>query len=358
MRWILTATCAGLLVLSVTACNQNDAALRAEIEALKAQQAQSSSGNDDKVIAAILAGQGKGGDTEALERKVNSLSEDIRAGVSDLKTELKTSTIESDAKLDSLEARMDKVTELQASIITLKTMIEALESKVKNVDPNETLEIQKDLITKEAELKAERIVTAGLQADIEAAKENTVSLEAEIAALKEQISGLEEDDVSRHPMYKKLKAELRDMKAERDVLKDDRDLWRKKHDELLDQIGKGATQPPEENPTDPTPKVYDFKGKVSVVTSGKRPSDPSNVLMSISSGTVPPLGAELLILDSENKPVCHVKVTRHFHVDDDSSMPVNQLGGTTIGEKANKPVTRGDIVAWNKPETEGNAGGN
>ncbi|MDC1141929.1 hypothetical protein OAU50_02455 [Planctomycetota bacterium] len=351
MRWIMTASVAGLLALSTTACNQNDAALRAEIEALKAQQAQGS-GGDDKVLAAILASQKSGGDTEALERKVNSLSEDIRAGVSDLKTELKTATVESDAKLDGLETRMDKVSELQGSISTLKLMIEALETKVKNVDPAETLKIQKELLVKEMDLKAETAKTAQLVLDIEAAKAAATVLEAEIAALKEQVSGLEGDDVSRHPMFKDLKSQYRTAKAEIDTLRDDRDLWRKKHDELVEQLGGTKPVKPDDKPDDTTPKIYDFKGKVAVVNSGTRPGTDSSVLVSISSGTVPPIGAELVVLDSDGKPVCHVKIIRHYHVGDDNGNPVNQLGGTTVNEKATKPVTRGDVVVWNKPNSD------
>lgn len=354
MRWIFAATCAGLLALGTTGCNQNDAALRAEIEALKANQNQKGSGENNKLLAAIIAGQDKSGDTEALERKVNSLSEDIRAGMSDLKAELKTGQMESKSSLTLLEDRMDKVTQLQTSILTLKTMIEALETKVKNVDPAEMLAIQKDLLTKDMELKAERENTSRLEGVLSEAKETTTALDLEIKSLREQVSGLEGDDISKHPMYKKLKADLRKSKDGAEVMKRDRNLWQKKHNELLKQIGNGGSvkSPASEDSTKLELDTYDYRGKIVMVSSSAKPGDASNVLMSISEGTVPPLGAEVIVLDSDNKPVCHVKVVRHYHVGNDSSMPVHEIGAITVDERASMPVTKGDVVVWNKPNLE------
>ncbi|MEE9311767.1 MAG: hypothetical protein V3V10_05070 [Planctomycetota bacterium] len=356
MRWIYTATCAGLLALGTTGCNQNDAAMAAEIATLKAQQEQALKAQDGKGQSdqmALLIAMNKGGDSEALERKMTSLREDIRSDIADLKTNLKSGQRDSESSLKLLEDRMDKVTELQASIITLKSMIESLETKVKNVDPAETLAIQKDLLTKEVELKTEKALTNSLEESIGEAKIAADALEAEVASLKEQIEGLEGDDVSKHPMYKNIKSELRDVKSDNRVLEADRDLWRKKHDELLKQIGNGTVNNPEpENPVKPDAKTYDFKGKVTLVRSGSRPGADTTVLTNSGSGTVPPIGAELLVLDTDGKPVCHIKVMRHYHVGDDSSMPVNQLGGTTINEDSNKPVTEGDIVVWSKPDSD------
>ncbi|MCF6227239.1 MAG: hypothetical protein L3J82_01070 [Planctomycetes bacterium] len=357
MRWIYTATCAGLLALGATGCNQNDAAMAAEIATLKAQQEQALRAQDGKgqsdQMALLIASMNKGGDSEALERKMTSLREDIRSDIADLKTNLKSGQLDSESSLKLLEDRMDKVTELQASIVSLKTMIESLETKVKNVDPAETLAIQRDLLTKEVELKTEVAKTKSLEESISEAKIASDELEAEVASLKEQIEGLEGDDISKHPMYKKMKSEFRDLKSDNRVLEADRDLWRKKHDELLKQIGDGTAEGPKvENPVGADAKVYDFRGKVLQVTSGSRPGGDSSVLLNIASGTVPPIGAELLVLDEKNKPVCHIRVTSHFHVGQDSSMPVEQIGGKTINESPSKPVTKGDTVVWNKPVSD------
>ena len=191
----------------------------------------------------------------------------------------------------------------------------------------------------------------------------------EMEDLKQQIAGLAGDDISKHPQYKKLQGELRETKSELDKLKSDFKNLDDQYKALVEQIGKGTKPDTARTPTLDRSK-YDFTGEVGSVAGGTRPGAPSNLILTIKTGQVPPVGAELMVLDARNEVVCKVRVIRHYHVSDNADLPVNELGCSTVDEKPTRPVAKGDAVVWIKPaedsETQpsgsggggGTAGGN
>lgn len=361
MRRMIVATLA-VAVLFAAGCqdqearNQN-ARLQAELDAMKAKQG--SGGND--ALLALLANQNKGQDNAALERKLNSFGEDVSAGLDKIQKQIRDNDSASGKRMDDIEGKLKQVSDLQATITTLRGMIESLESKVKSVDPNEVLNVQKDLINKEADLRLEKQLKEAALAEVSAMKDQLAAAQAEVENLKAEMAGLQGADISKHPMYREKEAENRKLAGDLKKSQSDYENLKLRYDELEAQLRKGAN-PPEEQPK-PSNPVYDFSGTVTEVSKGSRPDGPSYLLVGGIKGTVPAIGTELVVLDPKSTLICKVKVVRHYHFNDNDDMPVEEVGCQTIDEKSSRPVAKGDTVAWIKAkeagggESKGAAGG-
>jgi predicted nuclease with TOPRIM domain len=336
--------------------NQN-ARLQAELEALKAQK--SGGGND--ALLALLANQNKTQDNAGLERKLNSFGEDVSAGLDKIQKQIRDNDSASGKRMDDIEGKLKQVSDLQTTITTLRGMIESLESKVKSVDPNEVLNVQRDLINKEADLRVEKQLKDAALAEVSAMKEQLAAAQAEVENLKAEMAGLQGADVSKHPMYREKEAENRKLAGELKKTQSDYENLKLRYDELEAQLRKGAN-PPSEQPK-ATAEAYDFSGAVTEVRKGSRPDGASFLLVGGIQGSVPPVGTELVVLDAKNNLLCKVKVVRHYHFDDKDEMPVEEVGCQTIDEKSSRPVAKGDTVVWIKAkeagggESKGAAGG-
>lgn len=361
MRRMIVASLA-VAVFFTAGCQDQEARtqnarLQAELDALKAKQ--TSGGND--TLLALLANQNKGQDNAALERKLNSFSEDVSAGLDKIQKQMQDTESANKKRMDEVEDKLKQVSDLQATITTLKGMIESLETKVKNVDPNEVLNVQKDLINKEADLRVEKQAKEAALAEVAALKDKLTAAQAEIEQIKAEMVGLQGADISKHPMYREKEADNRKLEGELKKSKSDYENLKLRYDELEAQLRKGAN-PPEEQPK-PTADVYDFSGSVTEVSRGSRPDGPSYLLVGGIKGTVPAIGTELVVLDPKSTLICKVKVVRHYHFNDNDEMPVEEVGCQTIDEKSSRPVAKGDTVAWIKAkeagggESKGAAGG-
>ena len=354
MRRTIAAVLAVAVLLAAGCQDQQardqNARLQAELDSIKADKG---GGNDD-LLKVLLANQNKT-DSDDASRKWTSFGEDMRAGFDDLGKQIKENDAASDKRMDDLESQIKKVSDLEATISTLKTMIETLESKVKNVDPNEVLEAHKDLITKEADLRVEKQQREAAEAELKLLKEQVETLEADLTQANKDIADLQGDDISKHKDYKKLEADLRKMKAERDLAVEARDALQTKVDDMTAQLQKGSN-PPEEEPTI-EPKDYTFTGTVASVRRGARADGPSYLMVTVDSGNPPPKDTVLVVLNERREPVCKVKVIQHYHVDDKDTLPVEEVGCATVDESASNPVAKGDTIVWIKEEPKGNAGG-
>lgn len=352
MRWTILAVPAFCLLIAGCQDNearQQNAKLQAELELMKSQQGK---GGDDffKTWAASQQ-KSEGGDAD---RKLTTIAEDVRAGLADIQKKIEDGKKDSDKKIDDLDARLKKVTDLETSLASLKGMIESLESKVKNIDANEVLKLHKDLITKEAELTIEKKSREMAQAEVDSLKADLALTRQQVDTLKAEMAGLTGEDISKHPMYTKLRRDLVEAQAERDRARTDFDNLKKEHDELLARVGKGPT--PEQPETPKSTEVFDFTGGVVSVSRGTKADAQSILIVSVKTGRVPPIGAELIIRDARGTEVCLAKVTRHWHVGDDNDLPVDELGCTTLNERATRPVANGDQVVWIEKKTEGGGG--
>ncbi len=359
MRFALAAAASAVLLFGTTACQDQqardtNAKLQAELDAMKAQQAK---GGQNDLLAVMLANQQKT-DGGTLDKKVNSLGEDVRAGLDDIKKKISDSDKNTDSRMDDLETRLKKVADMEASLKTLGTMIETLEKKVKEVDPNQVLTLQKDLITRDADLKVEQAARATAEAEVARLKQDLQARQTEFDALMQKMSGLEGTDVSKHPMYLELRKEKKALEDELAKSRSDFENMKSMYDDLVKRAG-GGTGKPEELPR--VRENYVFTGAVVQVTR-TRADGQSILLVDVKSGTVPALNDEMIVVDARNNEVCRVKVIRHYHVSDDTSLPVESLGCQTLNETGNRPVAKGDEVIQLKKkdaaEPNGSAGGN
>lgn len=360
MRWTFAAILAVAAMLTTTACqdqqarNEN-ARLQAELNALK-EKGNNSGGNDD--LLKLLLADRKSGDSDSLERKLNSVIEDVNAGLSDIKKAQQDARDDDKKRLDNLENRLDKVADLEKSLLSLERMIETLEGKVKGVDPNETLTYIKEKMEAEADLKVEAEARKNAEAQAETLRKQLQDSQAEVQQLKDEISSLSGDDISKHPDYRKLRTELRAAKGEIENLKSDLKNVSDDRDRLLAQIGEGPLANREGREVKDLPENYDFSGKVVTVSKGRRPDGPSNLLIEEIQGRIPPVGTVLVVLDAKNEPICNIKVLKHYHFDEDDSLPVETVGAETINEAPTRPVAKGDRVLWvTEDEPGGSAGG-
>lgn len=319
-----------------------NARLQAELELMKSQR--SGGGNDD-LIKAMLLNQ-KGGDSESLERKLTSNWEDTRSGLDDIKKQISESDRANTKRIDDLETRLKKVSDLEGTINTLKTMIETMESKVKNVDPNEVLNAHRDLINKEADLRLEKQAREAALAEVEALKKQLADTTALLEATKAEMIGLAGEDISKHPAYRDLQDKNRALESDKKRLEADLASVKLMYDTLAEQLRRGSNPVPDV----PAPKLdnYDFSGSVTSVTRGARADGPSYLLVGNIRGTVPAVGTEMTVLDSKGGIVCRVKVIRLYHFNDKDDMPVEEVGCQTVDESTTKPVAKNDTVVWVK----------
>jgi outer membrane murein-binding lipoprotein Lpp len=351
MRKAIAAAVAVALFMTAGCQDQQardqNAKLQAELDLLKAQK---SGGNDD-LLKLLIANQ-QGGDSSNFDKKINSFGEDVAAGQDKLEKLIKESNSDADKRMDEIDGRLERVSDLETTINTLKGMIETLESKVKSVDPNQVLDAQKELINKEADLRIEKQAKDAALAEVAGLKIKLETAEAEVARLNGEVAGLVAGDISKNPQYRDIKAENIRLQSDVSKWKSDYEALAQKHKALEEHLQKGSNPPPE----DPTPSTedYAFSGSVVEVSRG-RADGPSYLLVGTIKlgGTLPPVGTELFVLDAKDKPVCKVKVVRYYYVDDNEDLPVEEVGCSTIDEKTTRPVAKGDSVVWlDKKEEE------
>jgi len=356
MRILFAAAFAALLTL-VTGCQDTEARLQnaklqADLENLKKSPA-----NDD-LTKLLLANQSKGGgdSMDEVNRKLASISGDLAAGIKNLEKAQDDAAKAQSKRTDDLETKLKKVDDLQTALTNLKSMIETLESKVKNVDPNQVLDIQRKLLDAEAALRAEQETRKRVESDLKAAQVEAETNKNYLAELQKELSDLKSSPAAES--NKKLRDKITTLEIEIENVKTDRDNIKKQHEDLLEQLRKGGTAVPDttEKPKDPkdTPEnppkdgVYAFEGVVATVTGGGKPGEASNVLINPKSGETPPENTELIVLNEKNETVCRVKVTRLFYKGGDTSKPVDQVGGKTVSQKLDNPVVKGYRVVWVK----------
>lgn len=362
MRWTIAA---GLAVASVIAagCQDNEARqqnaqLRAELDALKSKETKV-----DPVLAAILNKDGGGG--EATDRKLNTLAEDLRSYKDAITKDIAAADNADKKRFEELETRLKKVSDLEASLTTLRATIETLDGKLKAGNPDEVLRLQKDVLQRDAQLAQEKTSREAAEAKARQLENELAAAIANANSLIEQMKGLEGSDISKHPDYKKLQVENRAQKAEIENLKGDIANLKTQIENLNTEVARlGGKPSTPDQPVDP--KKYDFSGTVLGVTIGARPGAPSNLLVKPDNGQTPPIGATMTVLDAKGTPVCNVRVVRHYHVDDKPELAVEEIGCATIDEKLTRPVAKGDQVVWlksadsvepKKPDDKGGAAG-
>lgn len=355
MRWTIAAALSVALLLTTTACQDQQAQsenqrLRAELEELKKDR--NNGGNDD--LVKLLLAERRGGDSDGLERKLNSFGEDVSAGLSEIRKDISKSEQATNSRMTELESRLDRVSDLESTITSLKGTIEALEGKVKNTDPNEILSVLKEKIQLEAKLDIERKAREGAEATIAELKEELKQAEAERERLSGEIATLQGENISGHPEYKALKAELREARSEIATWKSDFNNLNRQYQNLLEQIGDDGEL--KEAEVKDLPDDYTFSGTVTSVSKGSRPDGPSILLVGKFKGTTPPLNMQLVVLDEKNNRICDVKVVRHYHLNDNDDLPVDELGCETVNESPTNPVTKGDRVLWIKDDNEDTSG--
>jgi peptidoglycan hydrolase CwlO-like protein len=347
MRKALAAAVA--VALFVTAgcqdqqAREQNAKLQAELDAMKASKA---SGGDDDLVKLLLADRQGGGDSGDLAKKLNSYNEDVTAGQDKLEKLIKDSDADNDKRMDDIEGRLKRVSDLETTINTLKGMIETLEGKVKSVDPNQVLDAQKELINKEADLRVEKQAKDAALLEIQDLKAKLSAAEAEVQRLNGEVATLLNGDISKHPEYKNLKAEHARLEGEVKKWESDYKSLNDMYKALEERLRNGSN-PPEEKPVE-TVGDYAFSGSVVDVTRGARPEGPSYLLVGSikAGGQTPPIGTELIVLDAKEKAVCKVKVIQYYYLDDNEDLPVEEIGCSTIDEKVSRPVAKGDTVVW------------
>lgn len=374
MRMTLIAALAAVVML-VAGCTDTEARLQnaklqAELDALKNK---GSSGTDDLIKAMLVSkNDDASGSLSELRKNIASISGDLTSGLKSLNKEVSDSSADSRKRLDSLEAKLDKVKELETSLVALKSMVETLEKTAKAVDPNQVLDLNKQLLQAQADLRAEQIARQAAEARATEAEKNRNDANIQLAAAKSDLEKLQNGKASGLPEYKKLKADYDALKAKLDSADSDYkaldELNRRlkdSNDQLREQVKKlGGTPPPEvtgPSPVSPTPvtdnpgaeKAYAFTGKVVKVQSGSKPNSPSLVMVDIGGGEIPAEKSELIVLDSKNNKICRLLVQKLFHEDDNADKPVNLIGCKTLDENPVKPVAENDKVVWVKAEAGG-----
>jgi peptidoglycan hydrolase CwlO-like protein len=355
MRRTLAALLAVAVIVAAGCQDQQardqNARLQAELDLMKSQQ--KGGGNDD-LLKLLIANQSRA-DGDESTRKLNSLGEDMRAGLDDIKKQIRDNDAAANKRMDDIDSRIKKVSDLETNITTLKSMIETLESKVKNVDTNEVLSAHKEIISKDAELRAEKQAREAAEAQLANLKEQLTQAQASLEASQAEITRLMGEDISKHPMYTELVRKNRDLERELKLTRENLDLARKELEDLKAHLQKGSNPPPEK--PDIRPGDYAFTGTVVQVRKGSKADGPSYLMVSIDSGNAPPKDTVLIVLDEKRNAVCKVKVVQHYHIDDKETLDIEEIGCATIDERTSNPVTNGDTVVWIKEEPKGSAGG-
>lgn len=363
MRNLILAALAVALVF-LAGCQDNEARLQnaklqAELENLKKQ-----GGNED-LTKLLLAQQQKGGgeSLDEVNRKLNSISGDIATGLKNLEKSQEEAAKAQSKRTDELETKLRKVDELQSALVALKAMIETLEGKVKNVDPNQVLDIQKKLLETEAALRAEQESHKKAQADLKAEQERSLLTADEVSRLRAELAELKSSATVES--NRKLRDKVTQLEMDLQNATSDRDNIKKQYDDLIEQLRKGGAKLPEGTETPKDPKVeqppregvYSFEGTVAAVTGGGKPGEASNVLVNPVSGDAPPEGSELIVLNEKGETICRLKVLRHFFKKDDASK-LDQIGCKTVNQKIDNPVIKGYRAVYVKTAPDAGASGN
>ncbi len=354
----LTLAALAAFTIFVAGCQDTEARLQnaklqADLEAMKAKPA------DDNFTKWLTTQKG-GGDMEEVNRKLTSISGDLAAGLKNLEKNQEDAAKAQSKRTDDLETKLKKVDELQSSLITLKSMIETLESKIKNVDPNQFLELQKKQLETESNLRAEQDARKRLEADLKASLEREAAQKAVVDSLKGELADLKASTSGES--VRKLRDDKTRVEMERDAArkeadnaKTDYDSLKKKHDELLKQVaGKGEVpkQPEVKDPSDEGKGTYTFEGVVAAVQGGGKPGEAASVLINPGKGEIPPEGSEMLVLDEKKERVCRIRVVRLYYKGGEVAGGVEQIGCSTIDQKNENPVVKGYRVVWVKSAEE------
>jgi chromosome segregation ATPase len=337
MRWTIAAFMAGALL--VTGCQDSEA--RKQIEELRAENAKLKDKPD--AFTQLMAMRAAEGGNDGTDRKINTLSEDLRAGIAALKSEFSATN----KRVDDMDDRMRKVASLDATITALKATIDSLDSRVKNSSPEEMLKFQKDLFQKEAALNQEKLAR-------EAADAKVTQLQAELKSaleaaqeLRDQIASADSSDISKHPAYLKLQKELRDEKIRAEQAKGDIDSLDAQVQRLQQEVnrlgGKTAAAPAIDT------KAYDFTGTVIQFDVSTQTGTLGNIMVRVESGQVPPKGSILSVLNARAERICNATKSVDWHFEDDATKAVEAIGCAVNEEKAVRVPTVGDTVVWVKP---------
>jgi hypothetical protein len=351
MRWTFALVlCAGMLML--TACQDNEARMeiqRLQLELQQQQRSGNSNSGNDELLKLLLASRENQGTDQNMDRRLNAMGDDVRAGFDSIRKLIEDNRRETDRRVGDLDDRIKTVADFERSLTSLKTAVESLESQRRGLDPNEVLSVHKEVIRLEAEVNNQRAAREAAEAEAQRLRGDIEDLNKELANTRADVEGLKGEDISRHPMYRELFLREREMKAELERARSDYENLEREYKALLERLREGVRPPRGEGEGDDPegaldPERYRFMGTVgSVNLRGNRPS---HLIITINSGQVPPEGTELLVLDSKRQRVCMVRVIRHFHMDDNPDLPVDEIGGVAIDENPTKPITQGDTVVW------------
>ncbi len=358
MRWTILAVPALCLLIAGCQQNNNDEILK-KLAELEAKQKQ---GNDD-AFKTWLMSQGNGGGMD--NRVFTTFRDDMKAELEKISQSIKDTRSDNKKQIDDLDTRIQKIGNIEANIGSLKTMVESLESKVKAVDPNEALKLHKDLFTKEFELQAEQKAHQAALKTIEDLKSQLASVQKELDDTKQQIVGLTGEDISKHPQYREVKRALAEAEGERDRARSDYDSLKQQYDALVEQMRTGSGNVPKDPTAVALEGEYDFVGEVDTI-SLMRSTGQNVMIVTVKKGRIPPINAEVMVLDARNNRLCSAKVMQHYHEGDNNpNLPVKELGCQTIDAQTTKPPNKGDTIVWKEPtdtakpagDPKGNAGG-
>lgn len=360
MRWTIAALMAGAILVS--GCQDNEA--RRQIEELKAENAKLKDKPD--AFTQLMAMRAADGGSDGTDRKINTLSEDLRAGIEALKREFSATN----KRVDDMDDRMRKVASLDATITALKATIDSLDSRVKSSSPEEMLKLQKELFQKDAALlqeKAAREAADGritqLQGDLKAALDAAQEV-------RDQIAGMDKGDISKHPAYVKAQKDLQNERTRNEHLQSDIKNMDERCQRLEAELKSSGKSTAIDNPKI-DPKAYDFTGTIIEYKTAGRPGTLGNIMVSIGSGQVPPEGAILNVLNARAEHICTAKVMTRYNIGDDPTKAIEALGCSVSDENLKRAPVEGDTVVWIKPtdgkpaevntpkpdKKDGNAGG-
>jgi hypothetical protein len=96
-------------------------------------------------------------------------------------------------------------------------------------------------------------------------------------------------------------------------------------------------------------KAYDFTGTVVLFDVATKAGTLGNILVRVDSGQIPPHGAVLSVLNARGEPICAATKAKDYHIGEDTTNAVDEIGCAVNEEKAVRVPTVGDTVVWVKP---------